>query len=82
MDMDDEDGQPLSDEMLKDHVLNFIIAGRDTTAQALAWMFYLLHRSQTDPGILKKLVKEVDEVLRGEVPTYDTCKAMKYAEAW
>jgi hypothetical protein len=45
-------------------------------------MFYLLHRSQTDPSVVKKLVREVDEVLRGEEPTYDTCKTMKYAEAW
>ncbi|KAF9907269.1 Protein kinase alk2 [Linnemannia zychae] len=81
MDTDGDDGQPLSDEMLKDLVLNFIIAGRDTTAQALSWMFYLLHRSQSDPNILKNLVKEIDEVLRGEVPTYESCKAMKYAEA-
>ncbi|KAF9132537.1 Protein kinase alk2 [Mortierella sp. 14UC] len=81
MDMDGEDGQPLSDEMLKDLVLNFIIAGRDTTAQALSWMFYLLHRAQTDPGIMQKLVKEVDDVLKGQAPTYDSCKNMKYAEA-
>ncbi|KAG0375163.1 Protein kinase alk2 [Mortierella sp. AD032] len=81
MDTDGDDGKPLSDEMLKDLVLNFIIAGRDTTAQALSWMFYLLHRSQSDPNIVKKLIKEVDEVLRGEEPTYDSCKTMKYAEA-
>ncbi|KAF9092869.1 Protein kinase alk2 [Mortierella sp. AD031] len=81
MDVDGDDGKPLSDEMLKDLVLNFIIAGRDTTAQALSWMFYLLHRSQTDPSIVKKLVTEVDNVLRGEDPTYDSCKTMKYAEA-
>lgn len=83
MDMQDaEDGRPLSDEMLKDLVLNFIIAGRDTTAQALAWMFYLLFRSQTDPRIVQRLVQEVDDVLQGQAPTYDSCKKMKFAEAW
>ncbi|KAG0305764.1 Protein kinase alk2 [Linnemannia gamsii] len=82
MDMQDaEDGRPLSDEMLKDLVLNFIIAGRDTTAQALAWMFYLLFRSQTDPRIVQRLVQEVDDVLQGQAPTYDSCKKMKFAEA-
>ncbi|KAF9907268.1 Protein kinase alk2 [Linnemannia zychae] len=81
MDMDGDDGLPLSDEMLKDLVLNFIIAGRDTTAQALSWMFYLLHRAQTDPRILHKLVQEVDDVLKGQAPTYDSCRTMKYAEA-
>ncbi|KAG0218383.1 hypothetical protein BGX33_007525 [Mortierella sp. NVP41] len=81
MDQHGDDDQPLSDEMLKDMVLNFIIAGRDTTAQALSWMFYLLFRSQTDPNVFKKLVQEVDDVLKGQVPTYESCKVMKYAEA-
>lgn len=83
MDMQDaEDGRPLSDEMLKDLVLNFIIAGRDTTAQALSWTFYLLFRKQTDPRVVQRLVEEVDEVLMGQAPTYDSCKKMKFAEAW
>ncbi|KAF9321599.1 hypothetical protein BG003_000915 [Podila horticola] len=81
MDMEGDDGKPLSSEMLKDLVLNFIIAGRDTTAQALSWMFYLLHRSNSDPSIVPKLVKEVDEVLQGENPSYETFKMMKYSEA-
>ncbi|KAK3807914.1 MAG: cytochrome P450 [Benniella sp.] len=81
MDMEKEDGEPLSDEMLCCLVLNFIIAGRDTTAQALSWMFYLLHRSSSDPSIVPQLVKEVDEVLEGGVPTYESCKKMKYSEA-
>jgi fatty acid omega-hydroxylase len=33
----DADGKPFSDELLCDFILNFIIAGRDTTAQALSW---------------------------------------------
>ncbi|KAL3692756.1 hypothetical protein R1sor_006407 [Riccia sorocarpa] len=32
----------LSDKMLRDVVLNFVIAGRDTTAVTLAWMTYQL----------------------------------------
>ncbi|KAG0216092.1 hypothetical protein BGX28_005987 [Mortierella sp. GBA30] len=81
MDMDGDDGKPLSDNMLKDLVLNFIIAGRDTTAQALSWMFYLLHRSISDPKIVSRLVDEVDEVLEGGEPTYEAYKKMKYSEA-
>ncbi|KAF9965338.1 hypothetical protein BGZ70_005028 [Mortierella alpina] len=81
MDMDGDDGKPLSDEMLKDLVLNFIIAGRDTTAQALSWMFYLMHRSISDASIVPKLVKEIDEVLEGGDPTYESYKKMKYSEA-
>ncbi|KAF9921506.1 Protein kinase alk2 [Linnemannia zychae] len=81
MDMTDEDGKPLSDKMLRDMILNFIIAGRDTTAQALSWMFYLLLRSQTCPKIMKKLVEEIDNTLKGKAPTYEFCKDMKYTKA-
>ncbi|KAF9430695.1 hypothetical protein BGZ94_004912 [Podila epigama] len=81
MDMTDDDGKHLSDDMLKDLILNFIIAGRDTTAQALSWMFYLLHRSNSDRAIVPKLVNEIDEVLAGTSPSYETIKKMKFTEA-
>lgn len=58
------------------------IAGRDTTAQALSWMFYLIYRDGTDTNIAKLLTQEVDDVLRGADPTYETYKQQKYAEAW
>ncbi|KAG0216091.1 hypothetical protein BGX28_005986 [Mortierella sp. GBA30] len=119
MDLKDENGEVLSDDMLKDSILNFIMyvsspllwlelpyvfcfctskqkemivdwsfafffrsAGRDTTAQALSWMFYLMHRSSTDKNIARKLREEIDTVLGDEMPTYESSKHMKYAEAW
>ncbi|KAK3815803.1 MAG: cytochrome P450 [Linnemannia gamsii] len=63
MEAKDDDGQLLSDEYLVDIILNFTIAGRDTTAQALSWMFYLLNRDGTDKDIMKNLIQEVDDVL-------------------
>lgn len=82
MEAKDDEGEPLSDEYLVDIILNFTIAGRDTTAQALSWMFYLINRDGTDKEIMKTLVKEVDEVLGDGLPTYETHKQQKYAEAW
>ncbi|KAF9921507.1 hypothetical protein FBU30_008446 [Linnemannia zychae] len=81
MDLKDDNGESLSDDMLKDSILNFIIAGRDTTAQALSWMFYLLHRDSTNKSILQKLRTEIDEVVGDSELTYETTKKMKYAEA-
>jgi len=40
--MEDEHGEILSDDRLEEIVLNFIIAGRDTTAQALVRNLFLL----------------------------------------
>ncbi|KAG0017538.1 hypothetical protein BGZ82_000722 [Podila clonocystis] len=67
--------------MLKDAILNFTIAGRDTTAQALSWMFYSLNREGADQTVLDTLVQEVDDVLQGGQPTYETYKQQKFAEA-
>ncbi|KAF8924556.1 putative cytochrome P450 monooxygenase [Dissophora ornata] len=80
MDMSD-DGEALSDDMLIDSVLNFVIAGRDTTAQALSWTFYLMHRTEASPEIFQNLVQETDELLQGGNPTYESIKLQKYAES-
>ncbi|KAG0336550.1 hypothetical protein BG000_006456 [Podila horticola] len=81
MEAEDEDDKPLSTVMLKDTLMNFVIAGRDTTAQALSWMFYLIHRSSARKEILEKLQEETDRILKGGYPTYETTKQQKYAEA-
>ncbi len=48
-----------TDEFLRDVILNFIIAGRDTTACAMTWMMYVLG---TRPDIEAKILKEIEEV--------------------
>lgn len=46
-------------EELRDMVVNFIVAGRDTTACALSWFFYELSRH---PEIEAELLQELTEV--------------------
>ncbi|KAF9939472.1 hypothetical protein BGZ65_010401 [Modicella reniformis] len=81
MDARDENDQPLSDEMLKDELINMVLAGRDTTAQALSWMFYLMHRTDVNSDIMNQMTQEIDNVLKGGLPTYESTKQQKYAEA-
>jgi cytochrome P450 family 135 len=40
-----EDGQPLSDQELRDELVTLLVAGHETTATALAWAFELLLRN-------------------------------------
>ena len=40
-----EDGQPMSDEELRDELVTLLVAGHETTATALAWAFELLLRN-------------------------------------
>ncbi|KAH9299602.1 hypothetical protein KI387_031284 [Taxus chinensis] len=48
------------DKFLRDTVMNFVIAGRDTSGVALAWFFWLLHRH---PRVEEKLLAELNRVL-------------------
>ncbi|KAG0328079.1 hypothetical protein BGZ99_006252 [Dissophora globulifera] len=85
MDAEDENGERLTDESLQDALLNFILAGRDSTAQALSWMFYLILSSESSRDILDKLVSEIDSNLgHGNAsiyPSYEIIKCMKFTEA-
>ncbi|KAL6067322.1 Cytochrome P450 family-dependent fatty acid hydroxylase [Balamuthia mandrillaris] len=67
--------EPFTDESLEDILLNFFIAGRDTTAILLTWTFYLLAKN---PDVEQKLIDEVDTVLKGEKPTMQTVSEMPY----
>ncbi|TPX30810.1 hypothetical protein SmJEL517_g05712 [Synchytrium microbalum] len=76
---DPETGAPLTDQQLRDITLNFIIAGRDTTAQTLSWTFWRLAQN---PRVEKKCREEILLVLGkdGEY-TYETFKDLKYTNA-
>ncbi|KAI8144404.1 cytochrome P450 [Fennellomyces sp. T-0311] len=79
-----ESNEPLNRKELRDTVLNFIIAGRDTTAQTLSWTF---HRLLQHPSIESRLVAEVDKYITDEVEKdapalYEVIKGnMVYAHA-
>lgn len=50
----------------RDAVLNLLLAGRDTTAQALAWTYFYI---TNEPSLLKPLRQEIAEL--GASVTYD-----------
>ncbi|KAA1091682.1 hypothetical protein PGTUg99_003031 [Puccinia graminis f. sp. tritici] len=60
MSFTDEKGLSLSRSELKDSALNLIIAGRDTTAQALSWTFFHLIRN---PDVVAKMRAEIDQLM-------------------
>lgn len=84
MDARNHHGEPLNDDELRDIVLNFIIAGRDTTAQALSWTFYLL---MCHPRVEKKLLEEIERYIVDDndftdsPALYEKIKNMTYAHA-
>ena len=60
----DEQGEGLSDEELRDHLLTLLVAGHETTTTALAWCFERLLRH---PAALARLEREVAD---GEEEVY------------
>ena len=53
---DEETGQGLSPKQIRDEVITFLLAGHETTSNALTWTFYLLSEH---PEIRKKVIEEV-----------------------
>lgn len=71
-------GEHVSEDFLRDLVLNFLIAGRDTTAQALSWTIYCL---STHPMVEAKARQEVLDVCGVAGPSYDDMNRLPYLQA-
>lgn len=76
MDARTEDGnEPLSDQELRDEVMTIFIAGHETTANAMSWLWYILAQK---PDLLKKVEQEVSEVLGECRPTAKDFASLEY----
>nr|ATG29922.1 CYP704C10 [Taxus chinensis] len=58
--LSEKEPEKFSDKYLRDILLNFMIAGRDTTAVTLSWFFFLLCKN---PGVEEKLLQEIHDVV-------------------
>ena len=56
----EDDESPLSDKEIRDQSMTLMLAGHETTANALSWTLYELAR---DPNARARLEREVDEAL-------------------
>ncbi|KAL2634728.1 hypothetical protein R1flu_006207 [Riccia fluitans] len=76
----------MSDKYLRDIIVSFVLAGRDTSSVALTWFFWLLAQH---PEVEKKIVEEISSIRRGrkessqeaEGYTYDELREMHYVQA-
>ncbi len=69
------DGSGMTDAQVRNEAMNLFLAGHETTANALSWTWYLL---SMHPGVEVKLLEELEEVLRGRLPTADDVPQLKY----
>ena len=52
----DEVGQPMTDQELRDELMTLLFAGHETTATALSWALYWIHKL---PTVREKLLQEL-----------------------
>jgi cytochrome P450 len=74
---DEESGHRMTDKQLRDECMTLFLAGHETTANTLAWAWFLLssHRD-VEAG----LHAELESVLGGRPPTVDDLPHLKFTE--
>ncbi len=75
--VDDETGEGMTDQQLRDEVTTLFLAGYETTSIALTWSFdFLAH----NPEMMEKLRTEVDTVVGSDrLPTFADLPKMPYS---
>ncbi len=71
------DGRGMSDEQARDEAMTLFNAGHDSSAAALAWIWYLV---ASHPQVEDKLVAEIDQVLGGRLAGYEDVERLTYTE--
>jgi cytochrome P450 len=72
---DEDTGEGMNDQQLRDEVLTIMIAGHETGAAALSWSWYLLGQN---PDAEAKLLEELKRVLGGRIPTASDLPNLPY----
>ncbi|MBD2195027.1 MULTISPECIES: cytochrome P450 [Calothrix] len=72
---DADDGSRMTDKQLRDEAATLILAGHETTANALSWTWMLLAQN---PDVREKLNAELKTVLNGRTPTLADLPQLTY----
>jgi len=72
---DENDAPGMDDVQLRDQLCGLLLAGYETTANALTWTWYLLSQN---PGALERLRNEVRLALDSRAPRYADLEGMPY----
>lgn len=78
LDARDEDGRPLDREAIRNEAAVIFMAGHETTANTLAWAWFLLSQA---PWAASRLRAEIDTVLGSRLPTLQDVPRLAYTRA-
>lgn len=71
------DGKGMTDEQVRHEAMTLFLAGHDTTAGVLPWVWYLLARHPDAEG---RLVAELERELSGRTPTADDLPRLAFTQ--
>jgi cytochrome P450 len=74
----DEEDQGMSDRQVRDELVTLLLAGHETTANALNWTFFLLAKN---PNVADRLFEEVDRVLGKRTAELGDLASLVYTKA-
>ena len=74
----DESGNSLTDTQLRNETITFLLAGHETTANALTWAFHLISQNAE---VEKNLHQEISRVLDDRIPTLENVMKLPYTKA-
>ena len=72
---DEETGEQMNDRQLRDEIMTLLLAGHETTANALTWTWYLLSQHPEAESLLHA---ELEQVLGGRIPTVEDLPRLTY----
>jgi cytochrome P450 len=75
---DDEDGRTMTDEQVRDEAMTIFLAGHETTANALAWTWFLLGQN---PAAESRLYEELVSTVGDRWPDVNDVPKLVYTEA-
>jgi cytochrome P450 len=74
---DEGDGQGMTPKQLRDELMTLVLAGFETTANALTWTLFLMSKH---PEVARKLAAEAASVLGGRAPTFEDLPRLELTE--
>ncbi|MAT98059.1 MAG: cytochrome P450 [Anaerolineaceae bacterium] len=72
----EDSGEAMDDVQIRDEVMSLLIAGHETTANTLGWLWYLLAQHRE---VVEKIEAELDLVLNGRSPTITDFPQLEYS---
>ncbi len=71
-----ETGERMPDVQIRDELMTIFLAGHETTANALAWTWYLLAQN---PQVEERLLAEISSFLGDRPPSHEDIPALTYS---